>query len=90
MKKKVMVLLMSLLLLAVGLFFYGNPVERAESKRIAEKYLREKHPEQSLKISNVSYYPGEGTYIVNYSINKGEQEGNLDIRKGKVIEIGNE
>ncbi|ALC90037.1 hypothetical protein AM500_09780 [Bacillus sp. FJAT-18017] len=88
--KKIIFLLLLLVLVTGGLFFYGNPIERAESKDIAIKYLQKKHPEQSVKISSVSYYPGEGTYIVNYSINKGEQEGNLDIRKGKVIEIGNE
>ncbi|OCA91006.1 hypothetical protein A8F94_03835 [Bacillus sp. FJAT-27225] len=84
-KTKSILLLVSLALLAGGLFLYGNPIGRADSKRIAEKHLQKKHPSHSIEINDIGYYPGEGTYIVHYNLNDGEREGNLDIRKGKVI-----
>nr|WP_263323412.1 hypothetical protein [Neobacillus sp. Marseille-Q6967] len=66
-------------------FFNGNPAGKAESKRIVASYLEEKYSQQSFTITGISYYPGEGTYIINVASKDGEIEGKIDVKNGKII-----
>lgn len=89
--KAIIFLIVLILLLLVGfiyLFFNGNPILRAESKEIVIEYLEKNYPEQTFTIDDISYYPGEGTYIVHFVSRDGIIQGNIDIREGKIIRDG--
>jgi hypothetical protein len=74
------------LLLAGYIFFFfnGNPVTKENSKEIVAVYLEENYPEESFKITNISYYPGERTYIAHVISEDGKIEGNIDVIDGKI------
>jgi hypothetical protein len=65
-------------------FFSGNPVTKENSKEIVAVYLEENYPKESFKITNTSYYPGDGTYIVHVISEDGKIEGNIDVIDGKI------
>lgn len=71
-------------------FFNGNPVTKENSREIVSAYLKENYPEESFKITNIAYYPGEGTYIVHVISKDGKVEGNIDVRDGRIITEGSE
>lgn len=72
------------------LFFNGNPITREKSREIVTIYLQENYPDESFKITNIAYYPGEGTFIVHVISKDGKIEGNIDVRDGKIITEGAE
>lgn len=75
--------------MVAGCFFYilfnGNPISKVEAKRLAIEYLEKRYPDEEFTLSNGSYYPGERTYIIKFQSRDKKVNGNLDIRKGKVI-----
>jgi hypothetical protein len=76
-----------ILLLLVGYIYFilnGNPVTRAESKEIVIEYLQTHYPEETFRINGISYYPGEGTYIVNVITMNGAIKGNIDVSDGRI------
>ncbi|MBS8263632.1 hypothetical protein DYI25_04140 [Mesobacillus boroniphilus] len=85
MKKKLLII--SFVLVAGGFiyfFFNGNPISRSEANKLANDYLEKRYPDYEFILTNGGYYPGEGTYIINFQSENKEVNGNLDIRKGKV------
>ncbi len=74
----------------VYFFFNGNPVTKEKSREIVSAYLEKNYPEEIFKITNIAYYPSEGTYIVHVISNDGKTEGNIDVRDGKIITEGEE
>jgi hypothetical protein len=79
------VVFLLLLFVFFHLFFNGNPISRTEINETVKDYLKSNYPEQSFRINNIGYYPGEGTYIVNVVSKDGTIHGNIDVRKGKII-----
>ncbi|PLR79245.1 hypothetical protein CU633_00465 [Bacillus sp. V3-13] len=73
------------LVLIVALFFYGNPMARRDSIAIANDYINSKYPEYSFTVSDVRYYPGEGTFVVYVVSKDGKVTGNLDVSNSKVV-----
>lgn len=73
-----------ILLVGLSVLLYGNPISRIQSKKVVEEFVESKFPEHSFKITKVSYYPGEGTYIVHVISKDGTVEGNIDVREGEV------
>jgi flagellar basal body-associated protein FliL len=71
-------------------FFNGNPITKEKSREIVSSYLEENYPEESFKITNIAYYPGEGTYIVHVISADEKIEGNIDVRNGRIITEGGE
>lgn len=67
-----------------------NPVTKEKSREIVSAYLEKNYPEEIFKITNIAYYPSEGTYIVHVISNDGKTEGNIDVRDGKIITEGEE
>jgi lipopolysaccharide export LptBFGC system permease protein LptF len=83
--KPIILSCMLILLLLVGFIYFflnGNPVTRAESKEIVIEYLQTHYPKETFSINGISYYPGEGTYIVNVITKDGTIQGNIDVRDG--------
>ncbi|MFJ5758810.1 hypothetical protein ACIQAA_06610 [Neobacillus sp. NPDC093182] len=74
----------------VYFFFKGSPVTKEKGREIVTSYLEENYPEESFKITNIAYYPGEGTYIVHVISKDGNIEGDIDVRNGKIITEGGE
>lgn len=74
----------------VYFFFQGNPITKEKSRQIVSSYLEENYPEESFKITNIAYYPGEGTYIVHVISTDGKTEGSIDVRNGRIITVGGE
>lgn len=85
-------ILMFVLLLSgfVYFFFNGNPVTKEKSRELVSAYLEKNYPDESFKITNIAYYPGEGTYIVHVISKDGNTEGNIDVRNGMIITEGGE
>lgn len=92
MKKKTKIFIIPIVLLYlfgfIYLFFNGNPITKAESKKIVAQYLEETHPEYSFTVDYVGYYPGEGTYIVHFISKDGTVQGNIDVIDGKIRSEG--
>ncbi|WP_078544453.1 YfjL-like protein [Litchfieldia alkalitelluris] len=85
MKTKLIILLS---LVIVGSLYFGingNPLAKAKSREIVEDYMNENYPDQSFTISNVGYYPGEAVYIVHVVSKDFGIEGNINVKKGKVV-----
>ena len=87
MKIKIVISIFLCIFLAVCtfFFFYGNPISRSQSIEIVEDYVRTKYSEHSFNISDVNHYPGEGIFIVHVISMGGGVEGDIDVKKGKVI-----
>lgn len=86
--KAILLSILVLVLLMSGFIYFflnGNPAEKDKSREIVTTYLKENYPEESFKITNVAYYPGEGIYIVHVISKDGKTEGNLDVRNGRII-----
>jgi lipopolysaccharide export LptBFGC system permease protein LptF len=85
--KPIILSFLLILLLLVGLIYFflnGNPVTRSESKEIVIEYLKRHYPQETFRINGISYYPGEGTYIVNVITKDGAIQGNIDVRDGRI------
>lgn len=74
----------------INSFFNGDTAKKEESKELVVSYLEENYSEQSFTITDVAYYPGEGTYIVHVVSKDGKVEGNIDVRNGKIFTEGAE
>ncbi|MEH6992519.1 hypothetical protein V7075_07360 [Neobacillus drentensis] len=74
----------------IHFFLNGSPVTKENSGELVSTYLKENYPEESFKITNISYYPGEGTYIVHVISKDGKIEGNIDVKNGRIRTEGAE
>ncbi|WHZ03871.1 hypothetical protein QNH48_04190 [Neobacillus sp. YX16] len=94
MKAKAIFLSIIGIVLLLSVFIYsslnGNPATKENSRELVSAYLKENYPDESFKITNISYYPGEGTYIVHVISKDGKIEGNIDVRNGRIRTEGAE
>jgi hypothetical protein len=72
----------------IYLFFNGNPITKEKSRESVTTFFEENYPEESFRITDIAYYPGEGTYIFHIVSKDGDIEGNIDVRDGKIIMEG--